>query len=172
MGTRKKGVDYFQEFRVCERNFYWIIRKFRIILMRIIGGCFCERQCMPGIQPHHLTLSVTMHISMTSRPTLFKLLIFNHIDHVSHYFCKIWPLHADDMNSILKWNYYLSFETGFSRFAMAKVVMILMASRPKSGVFSGFAEALAAARAMATPAGWSYRTSVWTELSAGRARTY
>ena len=33
-------MDYFREFRVCERNFYWIIH---IILMRIIGGCFCER---------------------------------------------------------------------------------------------------------------------------------
>ena len=48
--------------------------------------------------------------------TLFKLLIFNHIDHVYHYFRRIWPLHADDMHSILTLNCYLSFETGFSRF--------------------------------------------------------
>ena len=27
--------------------------------------------------------------------------IFNHIDHVSHYFRKIWPLYADDIISIL-----------------------------------------------------------------------
>ena len=40
MGTRKKSVDYFREFRVCEHNFYWIIR---IIPMRIIGECFCEK---------------------------------------------------------------------------------------------------------------------------------
>ena len=61
--------------------------------------------------------------------TLFYLLIFNHIDHVSHYFHRIWPLHADDMHSILTLNYYLSFETGFSRFAIANVVRILIACR-------------------------------------------
>ena len=57
-----------------------------------------------------------------------KKFFFNYIDHVSHYFRKIWPLPADEMNTILKWNYYLSFETGFSRFAMAKVVVILTAT--------------------------------------------
>ena len=80
-------------------------------------ACGCNHSKVYGIQPHHLTLSVT----------LLKLLIFNHIDLVSHYFHKIWPLYTDDMNSILKWNYYLSFETSFSRFAMAKVIMILIA---------------------------------------------
>ena len=46
-GGSLKSVDYFLEFKVCERNFYWIIR---ISLMRIIGGCFCER----GIRSWHM----------------------------------------------------------------------------------------------------------------------
>ena len=66
---------------------------------------------------------------MHGNGTLLKLLIFNHIDHVSHYFRKIWPLHADDIHSILTLNYYLSFETGFLRFAIANVVRILIACR-------------------------------------------
>ena len=79
------------------------------------------------IQSHTATSPEFVSYDAYFNGTLLKLLIFNHIDHVSHYFRKIWSLHADDMNFILKWNYYLSFETGFSRFAMAKVVLILIA---------------------------------------------
>ena len=38
-------------FRVCEQNVYWIIC---IILMRLIGGCFCEK----GITPQWHSLMV------------------------------------------------------------------------------------------------------------------
>ena len=48
------------------------------------------------------TRPTVWHLVATSVITrLLKMLIFNHI---SHYFRKIWPLHADDMNSILKLN--------------------------------------------------------------------
>ena len=80
-----------------------------------------------------------------------KLLIFNHIDHVSHYFRKIWSLHAGDMNSILKLNYHLSFKTGFSRFTMPSLVVVRIYCLPCNNVLStprasGFAEAPAGAR--------------------------
>ena len=87
----------------------------------------CIIMALSSIQPHAQVKA--MYDACIINGILLKLLIFNHIDHVFHYFRKIWPLHADDMNSILKLNYYLSFETGFSRFAMAKVVRILIACR-------------------------------------------
>ena len=44
---------------------------------------------------------VSVWRSFTTSNFAYLQVIFNHIDHVSHYFRKIWPLYADDIISIL-----------------------------------------------------------------------
>ena len=83
----------------------------------------------------------------------------------SHYFRKLWSLHADGMNSILKLNYHLSFKTGFSRFAMPKVVRILIACRAMYCILSTPRALAASLKLRPGPPGQRTPPPCWKEHS-------
>ena len=71
----------------------------------------------------HMGLYARTTVKAITRNDAFKIAHFqSYLIMFFHYSRKIWSLHAVDMNSILKLNYHLSFKTGFSRFAMPKLV--------------------------------------------------
>ena len=108
---------------IIKRTIQTVFNGKRKVKGRVLSIPWCHPLTSTDEYAHHLTLSVTMHISMVHFWN-FKIAHFQ-----SYWSCfhKIWPLHANDMNSILKWNYYrFHLRPVSSRFAMAKVVMILM----------------------------------------------